>query len=253
LLIYIATSTRSQGKNLEARDGKGVGKGASSVQTPRSVTPNLGTPAESDNSDAMVSDLESDMEPDQLVPIYLKIKGRIFEHNPDLLQAKPPKAKGSKRRGLQPVPPPRESAAARKLLSQLKKIESDALFDRDEAEALWPAKRTELAREFAAKPKSQPLAADCIQEDTQNEDAKSGDMLEMNAKDDDSSAEEDLSDGSLLGDMFGAIPDDPPASRKNARASADDHDITLRDFGKQNGLTPRRILEEAVRARLVVT
>jgi ATP-dependent RNA helicase DHX29 len=57
-----------------------------------------------------------------------------------------------------------------------------------------------------------------------------------------------MAEADMLGDMFSAIPDEPTtdeAPSENAEAS----NIILRDFGKQGGVTPRRVLEEAVRSR----
>lgn len=61
-------------------------------------------------------------------------------------------------------------------------------------------------------------------------------------------ASQDEEDMDLLGQMFSAVPDSPPKSETTPNG-ADSADVTLRDFGKASGLSPRKVLEEAVRAR----
>jgi ATP-dependent RNA helicase DHX29 len=209
------------------------------TSTPQEPSPSASIPAESDHSDVTVSDLESDMEPDQLVPTYLKIKGRLFELDPDALDSKSRKPQKSRKS---------QSSAVRKLVSQLNQLASDALFDQEDAEAQWPAKRNQIAQAKAAERKSgdgdPSLRSE--QHDPAAElsnppaDQKPRESLETT----DRSADDD---GDLLGDMFSAVPDQGPTNASNSSAS--DQNITLRDFGKQSGLTPRRLLEEVVRTR----
>lgn len=210
------------------------------------------TRAASDPVDIVVSDLDSDLEPDQLISTYIRIKGKLFEIDPDAVDAKPRKqpkgAKGRQLKQASAVQPP----SVRKLLSQLQQLASDALFDEVEAEALWPVKRNEIAQLKAAQRLEQSETPNIpehpdgtVSEVKLNKEVECRIPLEA----DDASVEND--DTALLGDMFSAVPDDPkPADAANGTTS--DH-ITLRDFGKQSGLSPRRVLEETVRARFVGT
>ena len=112
-------------------------------------------PVEKEANDIDVSDLDSDLEPDQLIPAYLKIKGKLFEIDPDSVEVKTTKqSKGSKARNGQ-GPKSTPTAATRKLLCQLSQLESDALFDRYEAESQWPAKRSQIAQAKAAAKRDQ--------------------------------------------------------------------------------------------------
>lgn len=219
------------------------------MPTPNIHTPGTSTPAESEISDIAVSDLDSDLEEDQLVPTYLKIRGRLFEIDPDIVESKSRKQlKVPKSRSVKSHPP-----AVRKLLSQLHQLESDALFDRDNAEAQWPAKRSQIAQTKAAsrlqaqttvqpeeKPKQSNVQAVPLKIDEEDATLEDDDTLFG----DDSSG--------LLADMFSAIPDQVTSSDVT-NGDATSETIVLRDFGKQSGLAPRRLLEEAVRARSVYT
>jgi len=219
------------------------------ANVPEPPTSSMAKVAESDNSDAAISDLDSDLEPDELVPTYLKIKGRIFELDPDVLETKPSKSKASKSRSLEPKPAPRASAAVRKLLSQLQKLESDTLFDHDEAQALWPNKRNQIAQEKAAKWKPEFFGASYLSNDPHQDESSSEIRPSVDPPEKAPKIDDELSDDGMLGDMFAAIPDEPLAASAETNESPDR--VTLRDFGKQIGLPPRRILEEAVRARFV--
>jgi ATP-dependent RNA helicase DHX29 len=193
------------------------------------VVPAIPTPAESDQSDATVSDLDSDLEPNQLVPTYLKIKGKLFEIDPESVDVKPKKTpKGGKGRNSKPLLTV-QSPAVRKLRSQLQQLESDALFDVETAEAQWPAQRNILAQNKAAQRRDQLTVTD-------------SDVPEA-------SPALDEDDADLLGDMFSAIPEGVVPSN-NVNEKAPDN-IILRDFGKQSGLVPRKLLEEVIRSRFV--
>jgi ATP-dependent RNA helicase DHX29 len=224
----------------------------SSNKGPESATTNaapsgLPTPAESDHSDVQVSDIDSDIDLDELVPTYLKIKGKLFEIDPELVEVNPRKkgGKGKKATSVKTV----QSPKVRKLLSQLQQIESDTLFDDREAEAQWPAKRNEIAQNQAAR--RQQEATQTIPSNGQKEEvapAAPAAKEESPATTTGGDADDIMAEADMLGDMFSAIPDEPATSEPTA-AQIDAGNVTLRDYGKQSGLTPRRCLEEAVRSR----
>ncbi|KAJ4311099.1 hypothetical protein N0V94_008115 [Neodidymelliopsis sp. IMI 364377] len=224
----------------------------SSNKAPESATTNtvpseLPTPAESDHSDVQVSDIDSDIDLDELVPMYLKIKGKLFEIDPELVEVNPRKkgGKGKKVTAVKTV----QSPKVRKLLSQLQQIESDTLFDDREAEAQWPAKRNEIAQNQATR--RQQGAAQANPPNGQKEEdapAAPAPKEESPATTTGGDADDIMAEADMLGDMFSAIPYEPATSEPTA-AQIDAGNVTLRDYGKQSGLTPRRCLEEAVRSR----
>ena len=203
-------------------------------------------------SDVAVSDLDSDLEPDQLVPTYIKIKGKLFEIDPDAAEPRSRKqAKGGKGRNVATANTV-QSPAVRKLLSQLQLLESDALFDEIEAGAQWPAKRAEVAQKMAMKRQEQttmpatPKPSEATNSEPTPRKTPAWKKPAPEAPSDESNIEEDA----LLGDMFSAVPDEAPKTAESSTRETDPN-VTLRDFGKQTGVTPRRVLEEALRARFV--
>jgi ATP-dependent RNA helicase DHX29 len=192
------------------------------------------------------------MDLDELIPTYLKIKGKLYEIDPSLVETPTKKqSKGSKaKKGSSNRPP--SSPKARKLLSQLQQIASDPLFDEYEAEAQWPARRNQIAQDRATRRQEQSDQPEAPQDEDEPKVAveavapKSGPATTVNAPNDN----EDEVD--LLGGMFSAVPDvlEPRQAESDTAVS---ENVTLRDFGKFSGLTPRRLLEEAVRSRYVIS
>jgi ATP-dependent RNA helicase DHX29 len=145
---------------------------------------------------------------------------------------------------------PAQSPAVRKLLSQLQKIASDALFDEWEAETQWPAKRNQIAQDRANKRQNQDGRPE-IQEIREQPTVPIEPVVpevDHSVTAVDSGGSDDEAD--LLGGMFTAVPNEP-ATEPSESNNAVPGNVTLRDFGKSSGLTPRRLLEEAIRSRLV--
>lgn len=223
--------------------------GSISKQTAPGTMPPGSAAPDTESSDVAISDLDSDIEPDEVVPTYLKIKSRLFEIDPDALDANAGKSrKKSKARG--PVNKP-ESPAVRKLRSQLQQLESDALFNQEEADALWPAKRNQIAQAKAAGKRSgvqEPIPPK--EESSPSSPPKEADDSTA-AQGPEADAADDEDDDGMLGGMFAAVPDEPMAGPINGDAGSEN--VTVKDFGKQSGMSPRRILEEAIRARYVIS
>ena len=218
--------------------------------SPSAVALNASVPANSDDSNIDVSDLDSDLELDELIPAYLKIKGKLFEIDPQLVDAPARKSqKGGKSK--KSAPPPPQTPAVRKLLSQLQQLTSDALFDEDQAEAQWPAKRNQIAQSQAEKRQrqdAQPNGSQ-VQDEAASSDIPKSVKPEATAASSKPPSEHDgEDDADLLGGMFSAVPDASPAPESTSNGSSADN-ITLRDFGKMSGMSPRKVLEEAVRSR----
>ncbi|KAF2134411.1 P-loop containing nucleoside triphosphate hydrolase protein [Dothidotthia symphoricarpi CBS 119687] len=234
---------------LSTNDAASPEKDTSGTPAPGAPTSNGIVSTDSDHDGIYVSDLDSDIELDELVPTYLRIKGKLYEIDPEHIDAKQRKQpKNNKGKKASPRTT-NQSPAVRKLLSQLQLLESDTLFDEREAEALWPTMRSQIAQKKAADRQQREAGFNTHQQDeedivpdnavaTEQEPTPSTNTIDPLAGED---------DADLLGDMFSAIPDEPTES-KPAGDDADSN-ILLRDFGKHSGMSPRRLLEEAVRSR----
>ncbi|UPX09825.1 RNA helicase [Ascochyta rabiei] len=213
----------------------------------KAPAPGPPTLADSDHGDVHVSDIDSDIDLEELVPTYLKIKSKLYEIDPELVEASPRK-KGPKGKKAAPVKTV-QSPQVRKLLSQLQQLESDTLFDDREAEAQWPTKRNEIAQNQAAKRQQETTPSKSARKQQELEaPAVPAPMEEPQTATNGSAADDIMAEADMLGDMFSAIPDEP-AANETLSENAESGNVVLRDFGKQSGLTPRRCLEEAIRSR----
>jgi ATP-dependent RNA helicase DHX29 len=182
-----------------------------------------------------VSDYDSDISPDELVELYVATKSRLFSIDPDLADIIPSRKRPKSITGyLAP-----QSGGIRKLTDRLQRIESDMLFDKDVANRKWSVERINLARQRA----TQKRLTNC--QDTSGSETESSHVTPLHIAavlDDLSSTSED----DILGDMFLA-PNETSAPKSSG--SAGDVSVTLRNFGKATGFNPRRLLEDACRAR----
>jgi len=189
--------------------------------------------------DVDVSDVDSSAEPDQLEFSYIATKMKLFSIHPDL--AADDTAKRRKQKGSGTITP--SSPGIKKLQDKLRRIETDMLFDKDAAQMKWGSERIRLLRE------STVLKSRRRRDESS---ASSGDEHSRPNTANASSTPADKSDVSdheeMLGDMFTApgeeVGDSIPGDESDAK-------ITLRDFGKLSGVSPRRILEDSCRARYV--
>lgn len=193
-----------------------------------------------------VSDLESDLEPDELLSVYLRTKGKLYMLNP---HSDTSKGRGKRKAANGPRQAYR-GGAERKLEQKLLKIESDVLFDQREADAHWAGQKIELAREAADRRKLQlhsemvaparSVTAVVGSGGVNDEAEKLGqDLLKET---------EEAEDDDLLNGMFDALPG---VDQDNGTVSSDGHaaNVTIRDFGRLVGMNPKRVLEEACKAR----
>jgi ATP-dependent RNA helicase DHX29 len=230
-----------------------VTPGAPAINTTRNTTsaaPTSSVPdPESDQSDVYVSDLDSDLELESLVPTYLKIKGKLYEIDPHLVESTTRKpARGAKPK--RSVPVPKQTPAVRKLLSQLQQLTSDALFDEYAAEAQWPTKRNQIAQSQAEK--RQQMESHPKDPEPKNKDTRAESLVMKETESTPTAASQSLNsdedETGMLGDMFSAIPDRTSTTKTASNATGTEN-VVLRDFGKMSGVSPRKVLEEAVRSR----
>jgi len=143
---------------------------------------------------------------------------------------------------------------ARGLLNRLKKIESDILFDQEEAEEKWVALRISLVKEVATRKKlgigDESSSKPKIVNGARNPEAGPSEPVDGIA------AAENEDPYIDLGDLFTGLPeykvDDVSGVSGMVSTGSDGKLVNVRDFGKWSGISPRRVLEEACKARLVL-
>lgn len=208
------------------------------------TTPHILTPADSDGSDTQISELDSDLEVEELTSTYLKIKARLYEIDPQLVEAssrKPARKTISKVTRPMSCYPPNVT----KLLQQLQQLASDALFDDLEAETQWPAKRTQIAQRQAVVREQHRATSQAQGESPTVLRDESIEATPPLLATESIVGSDDGMD--MLGDMFSAIPESSAVQQRTTEDSADD--IVLRDFGKTSGVSPRKVLEELVHSK----
>jgi ATP-dependent RNA helicase DHX29 len=186
---------------------------------------------------------DSDIEPDDLVSKYLESKAKLLEYE-----------RGQPRDLL--ISENDEQLAVAKLEAKIRKIESDVLFDKYEADQQWRVQRVDLERQLAAaKHNRQDQAGENLTVEGEPE-------LEMTDVGDISNEAERIAAEILaeasdedndIGGLFASLPQNEVDARtgesRTVVNSADGNQIVIRDFGKSTGISPRRALEEACRSR----
>ncbi|KAK4642785.1 hypothetical protein QC761_400630 [Podospora bellae-mahoneyi] len=188
---------------------------------------------------------DEDIEPDQLLPLYLETQEKLFE----IRRPRQDVAKGKGGAKGNTVADPEEALC----LAKLDRIEKDVLFDKYVAEQQWRDKKIALEKDYAtakaeAKKKQaeeEPAPAPTAETDDINEEAEriAAEIL----------AEQDDDEDGALADLFASLPVnevDPLTGKSNTVMNgADGSKVTIRDFGKWTGVSPIRVLEEACRSR----
>jgi ATP-dependent RNA helicase DHX29 len=175
---------------------------------------------------------DSSLDPDTLVPKFVELQTRLYEIQPDLFD-RPKKGNKSKTEGQSS-----DSRAAR-IQRKIGSIESDVLFERHEAESLWREKLDGLRKEAAFLRQNPPDESPPEQVESQEPPTE--------AKEDPEDVLPVDEQADLFGDMFEreepALEVGVITEELNAAA------MTVRDFGKWTGLSPRRILEETCKSK----
>jgi ATP-dependent RNA helicase DHX29 len=147
--------------------------------------------------------------------------------------------------------------AIAKLEAKLAKIRNDVLFDAYTAEQQWQAKRIPLEKELA---EAKRLSESQNDEAQPKEDPEKPAEPEENGEVNDEAeriaaeilAEAEGSDDGIEG-LFDSLPQaevDPATGQSQTIINGSDGLKTvIRDFGKWSGVSPRRALDEACRAR----
>ncbi|KAI9772082.1 MAG: hypothetical protein M1840_001370 [Geoglossum simile] len=272
-----STPTPSSAGKKDAADAGEV----SGVPQPDSISRGRSSVDEADEKDTLrnvfkhaepknhvhVSDQESDLEPEELVSSYLLIKSQLYDIQPHSVRPYPRKAKKHKsQRSDLPTNENSPSPEIERLLNKLKKIESDVLFDRHEADAQWTEKRIKIEQDNANQRKfglqhikicsttGLPLsAANEIPQASNGSGRASPQSESANTGTDGDGSEDGGDEVGMLGELFASLPEtlvDPLTGASSmVKNVPEGPTITIREFGKWGGMNPRRILEEACRSR----
>lgn len=200
---------------------------------------------------------ESDIDPDDLLPEYLKTKAKLFKLQPP---KSPAQINGNQVRtrvggGALKAEQQSSNPEVAKLEKRLQWIQNDVLFDQYIANQTWEKQRILLEKEAATERNAASgEPSECIPhpaEDPEDSDdevsreaARIGaEILNADASDDDAA----------IADLFASLPVtevDPLTGKSSVVVNSNDgKKVTIRDFAKSAGISPRRVLEEACKAR----
>lgn len=183
-------------------------------------------------------DSDDSIDPDNLTPEFLNLRTQLYNLQPDHFDQPKKGQKGGK--GSERDFNPQVS----KIKYKLSKIENDVLFDRTEAEGRWKDILVDLRREaaFVRKTEAQPEDSAAQRITDEAEKIAEEELAALGSQGED----ENLG---LFGDMFSA---EGSATELAAQAAPVPANLEVRNFGKWNGLSPRRVFEDACKARSVV-
>ena len=223
----------------------------STESRPESPLSNDSSPRQAQTSDedsilSSASDLDSDAEPEHLIAKYLELQSQLHKISPELTEIRPRRQRRAKDK-------PRASGGnlgsagkrrIERLTAKISKIKSDLLFDEDEANSKWAEIRIDLAQE-AAERKRLGMKNDEEQPEVIRNVRSNNNPVVPNDDDDDTEG--------MLGGFFSSLPEtttDPATGLSiMSTTSQEGTMVEIRDFGDWNGMSPRRVLEEACKAR----
>lgn len=197
------------------------------------------------------SESDSDLEPEELIEKYLGLQRRLYEISPALFEPDQKSQKAGKNPKIaRRNPGLKVDPAIARLTAKLNKIQSDILFDEDEARSKWTEIQIGLVREAADRKRLGLRHGDGV--DQPKSSTRSAlNASDRNAPDSDKGIE----------DMLGGLFSSPQQSSTDPTAGVSGIDtvdsvgdtVKIRDFGKWTGLSPRRVFEEACKSRYVAS
>ena len=199
-----------------------------------------------DSSLSSATNSDSDAEPEKLVTKYLGLQSRLHEISPELTEINARRQRRGKSKNLviSGNLDPASKRRTERLTAKIHKIKSDLLFDEEEANSRWAEIRIDLTQE-AAERKRLGIRNDEEQKKVTLIERSNVNPAEVSDGDDDM-------DG-ILGGFFTSLPETATDSATGLRimstTSQDGSKVEIRDFGKWTGMSPRRVLEEACKAR----
>jgi len=204
-------------------------------------------------------DYESDIDADELLPVYLESKAKLFQLQSSLCPTKGGSSNqnGKKHTKKSGILISMSDPISTKLLRKIQKIEDDVLFDRYIAEKQWEVRRVQLEKDAAAAARRNGAETASITSQESETVPNSDDEVSREAaKIGSAMLEEDESDDDVtLANLFASLPinEVDPITGKSSTVITGSNGVkvTIRDFGKWTGVNPTRVLEEACRARLV--
>lgn len=203
---------------------------------------------------AKTIEYDSDIDPDDLLPVYLQCKTKLFNLQQPVNRQGTAQSNSRQVTAASNTRTPKANPESAKLLRKIKKIEEDVLFDRYLAERQWESKRILLEREAAARRNVAELSQDSAESQPPTPSDSDDEVSKEAAKIGAALLEEDGSDDdAALADLFASLPVnevDPVTGKSSTVVNGKDGiKVTIRDFGKWTGVGPTRVLEEACRAR----
>lgn len=250
-----ATTPRLLDPNSGGHGSANLKNSASNSRTSREPSPRK-----------IVVTCDSDIEPDDLIPVFLDTKAKLFQlQRPRQTTHRGKSAKGATNgrqpKDVEPLSPEDELKEA-KLVAKIDRIDQDPLFDKPLAEHRWQSDRIVLEQEFAAENAAKKQKAE---EDSAKELVESAAAADADDSEDEITREalkmaeevlqQDSSDEDVaLSDLFANLPmeeTDPNTGRTaNVINNTDGTKVYIRDFGKKwSGVSPVRALKEACRSR----
>ena len=193
---------------------------------------------------------DDNVEPQEMLNRYLELQTRLFKRQPELTVIEHPRLTKAKSKKTQKEQQAEDAdIVSRRLLSRISRLQRDLLFDREEAYEKWGELRIHLLREAAERKRLQ-LDESPIATPVGSSAASSSTQPTPTAT---SSEDGNEPDGIGLGEFFESLPEvgvDVTTGNSNVTTSdADGEPITIRSFAAWRGLSPRKILEEACKAR----
>ncbi|EFY93006.1 ATP dependent RNA helicase, putative [Metarhizium acridum CQMa 102] len=191
-------------------------------------------------SKKLVMTYDLDIEPEDLIPEYVSARAKHLQLS----------------RSVRPTDSQdKTQLEIAQLEAKMKKIESDVLFDKFNADLKWKSEKILVERQLAAAKKEAQAAVEELKSKAeQSPEANADDSVNDEA---DRIAAEILAqedeDSDTIAGLFASLPQnevDPNTGKtQTVIAAADGTKLVLRDFGKWTGVGPRRVLEDSCRSR----
>ncbi|KAL8795002.1 MAG: hypothetical protein Q9195_002450 [Heterodermia aff. obscurata] len=191
------------------------------------------------------SDTETDDDPETLTTKYLTLKRKLYDLRPELVQTHRRGQTQSSKQMSMNVRGDNNNPRIVRLQRRLMEIETDILFDRETAQLQWAEASIALAKEASERKR---LQLGDVTSSTSRILTNDVDTVPNQDLSDLTSDPDDAVSLGMLSDLFSSVDVGTNESGQQ-HENPEEKSILIRDFGNPNGLKPRRVLEEACKAR----